>query len=170
MQEEATLENLRAIDSPEFLHIATHGFYISDNPQSLADNNPMTRSGLVLAGANDNQSNHLLASEAATLDLDGTKLVVLSACESGLGQAANGEGVYGMRRALALAGSKSQVMSLWPVRDEATAVFMTGFYGRVKAGVPLAQAIRETKQEMRDSEEWSAPVYWAPFVLAGDWR
>ena len=131
----------------------------------------MTRSGLVFSGANDpsQTDTRLLASEAVTLDLDGTRLVVLSACESGLGKAENGEGVYGMRRALTLAGAESQVVSLWPVSDAATASFMAGFYGRVAAGEPLAEALRETKREMR-AGEWSDPVFWAPFVLAGDWR
>jgi len=169
---EATVERLRAIDSPEILHVATHGFVDADDPRTLADDNPMTRSGLALAGANDaaREGTRLLASEAVTLDLDGTKLVVLSACESGLGQAANGEGVYGMRRALALAGSESQLVSLWPVSDAATAVFMGSFYGRVKDGEPLAQALQQAKAEMRGSEDWSDPAYWSPFVLAGEWR
>jgi CHAT domain-containing protein len=169
--EAATVEALRTLDSPEFLHIATHGFALPDDEGTLADDNPMTRAGLVFSGANDpsRTDTRLLASEAVTLDLDGTRLVVLSACESGLGQAENGEGVYGMRRALTLAGAESQVVSLWKVSDEATAAFMEGFYGRVKAGEPLAEALQETKLQMR-AGEWSDPVFWAPFVLAGDWR
>ena len=170
LRDEASLANLRAVERPRFLHLATHGFYAEDNPLSLVDDNPMTRSGLVFAGANTNPSNRLLASEAATLNLEGTKLVVLSACETGLGQAVKGEGIYGLRRAFELAGARSVLMSLWPVSDEGTAVFMEGFYGRMKAGLPLGQAVRETKQEMRASEKWSDPVYWAPFVLAGDWQ
>ena len=171
-QESATVDVLRNLERPEILHIATHGFALPDNPQSDADNNPMTRSGLKFAGANDPKKpdTQLLASEAVGLNLDGTKLVVLSACESGLGEAANGEGVYGMRRALTLAGAKSQVVSLWEVSDEATAVFMEGFYNRVQKGTELAVAIRETKQEMKNSEKWREPVFWAPFVLAGEWR
>jgi CHAT domain-containing protein len=169
---DATTQALKAIDSPEFLHIATHGFALENDPHTLVDNNPMTRSGLVLAGGNDpdRTDTRLRASEAVTLDLDGTRLVVLSACESGLGQAENGEGIYGMRRALTLAGAASQVVSLWEVSDEATAVFMDGFYGRVQAGEPLGEALRTTKREMRASEDWGETKYWAPFVLAGDWR
>ncbi len=75
-----------------------------------------------------------------------------------------------MRRALALAGSESQLVSLWPVDDEATAVFMQDFYRRMKDGEPLAQALRHTKESLRESEVWNDPVYWSPFVLAGEWR
>ena len=164
----AALQTIRTVDSPEFLHIATHGFYVPDNPQNLSDNNPMTRSGLILAETHADPENRLLASETATLDLDGTRLVVLSACETGLGQASNGEGVYGLRRALAIAGSRSQLVSLWPVNDAATAVFMTGLYTRIKDGMPLGQAVQLTRKAMRD--DGHGVEEWAPFVLTGDWR
>ena len=169
---EATADALRNVDSPRILHIATHGFSVGDDPDDPRDDNPMVRSGLVFAGANQDGGVDalLLASEAASLDLDGTQLVVLSACESGLGDAANGEGVYGLRRALQLAGSRSQVMSLWPVDDAATMEFMTGFYQRLEDGQGMSDSLRETKLEMMRSEKYSDPVYWAPFVLAGDWR
>jgi CHAT domain-containing protein len=96
--------------------------------------------------------------------------VVLSACESGLGDAVNGEGVYGMRRALQLAGARSQVLSLWPVDDAATMEFMTGFYGRVEEGQGMSEALRATKLEMKNSERYGDTRYWAPFVLAGEWK
>jgi CHAT domain-containing protein len=169
-----TAEALQSIDSPKILHIATHGFADEDDPDTLVDDNPMTRSGLVLAGGNDpdRTDTRLRASEAVTLDLEGTRLVVLAACGSGLGQAENGEGVYGMRRALTLAGAASQVVSLWKVDDKATAVFMDGFYGRVQAGELLGEALRTTKREMRQSPnpKLNSTKAWAPFVLAGDWR
>jgi CHAT domain-containing protein/Tfp pilus assembly protein PilF len=168
---DATADALRAVDSPRFLHVATHGFSVADDPDDPRDDNPMVRSGLVFAGANQGNGADtlLLASEAASLDLDGTRLVVLSACGSGLGDTANGEGVYGMRRALQLAGSRSQVVSLWEVDDTATMEFMTGFYGRLEGGQGMSEALRETKLEMMRSEEYGEPFYWAPFVLAGDW-
>jgi CHAT domain-containing protein/Tfp pilus assembly protein PilF len=168
----ATADALRAVDSPRFLHVATHGFSVADDPNDPRDDNPMVRSGLVFAGANQGNGADtlLLASEVASLDLDGTRLVVLSACESGLGDAVNGEGVYGMRRALQLAGSRSQVMSLWPVDDAATMEFMTGFYERLEDGQGMSEALRETKLEMMRSEKYGETRYWAPFVLAGDWR
>ena len=128
----------------------------------------MLRSGLVLAG--DEGASLILASEMATLDLDGTALVVLSACESGIGDAVNGEGIFGMRRALVLAGARSQVMSLWPVDDAATAEFMTGFYERYAQGDSASEALRQTKLEMKRSEHYGETRYWAPFVLAGDWH
>jgi CHAT domain-containing protein/TPR repeat protein len=165
---EATAEALRAVDSPRFLHIATHGFSVADNPDTPRDDNPMLRSGLVLSG--EEGASLFLASEIAALDLDGTELVVLSACESGLGDAVNGEGVFGMRRALVLAGARSQVMSLWPVDDPATAEFMKGFYGRYAQGASASEALRQTKLEMKSSEHYGETRYWAPFVLAGDWQ
>jgi CHAT domain-containing protein len=165
---EATADALRAVDSPRFLHIATHGFSADDDPDSPGDDNPMLRSGLVLAG--EEGASLILASEIAALDLDGTELVVLSACESGLGDAVNGEGVFGMRRALVLAGARSQVMSLWPVDDPATAEFMKGFYGRLIQGASVSEALRQTKLEMKNSERYGETRYWAPFVLAGDWH
>jgi CHAT domain-containing protein len=163
---------LRQVDSPRFLHVATHGFWATDDPDDPRDDNPMVRSGLVFAGANHGASTAslLLASEAAVLDLDGTDLVVLSACETGLGDAENGEGVYGMRRALVLAGAQSQVMSLWAVDDKATMVFMRGFYGRLKQGQSKSKALRETKLEMMRSQQYGETEYWAPFVLVGDWK
>ena len=165
---EATVDVLRALRGPRILHLATHGFAHPDSPRTLADDNPMVRSGLVFAGANtDAAGGQLLASEAATLDLDGTELVVLSACESGLGAASNGEGVYGMRRALTLAGARNQVVSLWPVNDAATAAFMEELYRRVLRGEPLAEAMRATQLTLRASDTWRDPVYWAPWVLAG---
>jgi CHAT domain-containing protein len=169
---DATADALRSVDSPRFLHVATHGFAVADDPDDPRDDNPMLRAGLVFAGANQGASaeSMVLASEVASLDLDGTRLVVLSACESGLGDAENGEGVYGLRRALQLAGSRSQVMSLWPVDDAATMEFMTGFYERLESGQGMSEALRETKLEMMRSEEYGEVRYWAPFVLAGDWR
>ena len=170
-QSEATVEELRKIDSPKILHIATHGFFEDDDPNTLMDDNPMTRSGLILAGTDkEGEDTRILASEAVTLDLDGTELVVLSACESGLGKSENGEGVYGIRRSLALAGAKSQVVSLWSVDDEATSYFMKSFYRKIKEGKEKAVAMKETKLEMGGMEQWNNPKYWSAFVLTGEWR
>ena len=88
----------------------------------------------------------------------------------GLGKAENGEGVYGLRRAFALAGAKSQLVSLWSVDDDATAYFMESFYTKLKEGKGKAEAMKETKLEMRSIEQWENPKYWAAFVLTGDWR
>ena len=90
----------------------------------------------------------LTALEASGLDLWGTKLVVLSACETGLGQVKNGEGVYGLRRALVLAGSESQVMSLWQVSDAATRDLMAAYYKRLQAGEGRTEALRQVQLMM----------------------
>ncbi len=171
-EEQAALSVLRDARGPRILHIATHGFYLPNDPRTLLDENPMRRAGLLLAGANDptRGDTRLVASEAATMDLEGTELAVLSACETGLGDARSGEGVYGMRRALALAGAQSQVVSLWKVGDAATAAFMDAFYARIAVGTPRAEAMREARRALRADPRFTARMEWAAFVLSGDWR
>jgi CHAT domain-containing protein len=159
--------------------------------------NPLLRSGLILAGANQRQSGPgedgvLTALEAAGLDLWGTRLVVLSACETGLGEIKNGEGVYGLRRALVLAGSESQVMSLWQVSDAATRDLMAAYYTRLQAGEGRTEALRQVQltmiksggttapagaqrgiglqKENPKSQDLSHPFYWAAFIQSGEWR
>jgi CHAT domain-containing protein len=108
--------------------------------------------------------------EVAALDLRGTKLVVLSACETGVGDVQIGEGVYGLRRALVLAGSESQVMSLWQVEDTATRDLMIGFYRRMLAGAGRADALRDAQLELIATAGRQHPYYWASFIQSGDWR
>jgi CHAT domain-containing protein len=133
------------------------------------------RSGLALAGANErregtDEDGVLTAFEAASLNLWGTKLVVLSACETGVGEVRNGDGVFGLRRALVLAGAESQLMSLWQVADEATRELMTQYYRALKAGAGRSEALRQVQLKMLASREQSHPYYWASFIPAGDWR
>lgn len=212
-QGQASEAALKHISAPRVLHIATHGFFLPDQPVEatggarglvLADGeepralarseNPLLRSGLALAGANSGQGGRgedgiLTALEASALDLWGTKLVVLSACETGVGEVRSGEGVYGLRRALVLAGSESQVMSLWQVSDEATRDLMISYYTRLMAGEGRTEALRQVQLEMLRSgkveaggrqrgigvqgsgaEDRRHPYFWAAFIQSGDWR
>ncbi|MBA2503919.1 MAG: CHAT domain-containing protein, partial [Pyrinomonadaceae bacterium] len=187
---EATEAKLKAVRSPRLLHVATHGFFLPDQPQAapnttgfggtqqqatVAGENPLLRSGLAFAGANNRQSAEgedgiLTALEASALDLWGTRLVVLSACETGVGEVKNGAGVYGLRRALVLAGSETQVMSLWQVSDEATRDLMIAYYKRLQAGEGRTEALRNVQLEMIRSKDRSHPNFWASFIQSGEWR
>jgi CHAT domain-containing protein len=136
--------------------------------------NPLLRSGLSLAGANtgsdgENNDGILTALEAAGLDLWGTKLVVLSACDTGVGEVKTGDGVYGLRRALVLAGSESQMMSLWPVSNTGTRDLMIGYYKLLKAGLGRGEALRRVQLRMLRSAKRSHPFYWASFIQSGEW-
>jgi CHAT domain-containing protein/Tfp pilus assembly protein PilF len=135
---------------------------------------PLLRSGLALAGANHGKSGDddgvLTALEAAYLDLLGTKLVVLSACDTGVGEVKNGEGVQGLRRALVLAGSESQVMSLWPVSDEATKDLMIPYYKALQQGEGRGEGLRQVQLRMlRGRKDRRHPFYWAAFIQSGEW-
>jgi CHAT domain-containing protein len=162
------------------LHIATHGFFINDAQGRIV--NPLLRSGLALTGANlkpaqgrdgDGSAARegiLTALEAANLDLWGTKLVTLSACDTGIGEIKNGEGVYGLRRAFFLAGAETLVMSLWPVSDYVTRELMNDYYAGLKQGLGRGDALRQAKLAMlsrRGSRQH--PFYWASFIQAGEW-
>lgn len=144
---------------------------------------PLLRSGLALAGAASlkgtdpgkpraaaaaEEDGILTALEAASLDLSGTKLVVLSACQTAQGEARNGEGVYGLRRALSMAGAETLVMSLWSVDDEATSYLMQGYYKRLKASRGRSEALRDVQLEMARSKSVHHPYYWAAFIPSGD--
>jgi len=138
--------------------------------------NPLLRSGLALAGANtwlarcqlpeDAEDGLLTAEDVTGMDLLGTELVVLSACETGLGEVHVGEGVYGLRRAFVLAGAKTLVMSLWKVPDEETRELMEDFYQRVLQGRPRAEALREAQLAMRAKHP--DPFCWGAFICQGD--
>jgi len=159
---------------PGHLHIATHGFFLPDQaeepkPQlnpgfdhplplfAPRNENPLLRSGLALAGANRFQSGRedglLTALEASGLALWGNQLVVLSACATGVDQVQNGEGIYGLRRALVNAGAETQVMSLWKVDDAATRDLMVDHYRRVKAGEGRSEALRQAQLAMLHSQK-----------------
>ena len=189
-QGNATEDRLKQLHGPSILHIATHGFFLKDREMPIAapgtmgffgEQRPLplgedllVRSGLALAGANtrrsgENDDGILTAAEVAQMDLRGTQLVVLSACETGLGDVLNGEGVYGLRRALVLAGAETQVASLWKVADEATKDLMVDYYQRLLNGEGRSAALREAQRAMISSTARSHPYYWAAFVPIGNW-
>lgn len=177
MGQDATEGQLKVVNAPRILHVSTHGFFLPDQEHKSADlaENPLLRSGLVLAGANKlqgggNEDGILTALEAAGLNLWGTQLVVLSACETGVGDVRNGEGVYGLRRALVLAGTESQLMTLWKVDDTATSEVMIEYYRRLQAGEERSGALRQVQLEFLRRKTRQHPFYWASFILNGDWR
>lgn len=186
----ATKAAVEQADAPQILHIATHGFFLEDDAgKSQAKSaergasakaagaaeldNPLLRSGLALAGANSGRAGTgggiLTALEASNLNLWGTKLVTLSACDTGLGDVKNGEGVYGLRRAFVLAGSETLVMSLWPVSDEVTREMMTSYYTGLKKGLGRGDALRQTELAMLKRKGREHPFYWASFIQSGEW-
>ena len=171
----ATKAEIARLRSPGVLHFATHGFFVSesesmqiaaaDSPSALtafgrATNAAMLRSGLALAGANawllsETHDPHvdtglLTAEEVSGLDLTGTELVVLSACDTGVGDIQAGEGVFGLRRAFVLAGAKTVVMSLWKIPDSATALLIDRFYDNLVARAATgSEALREAQTYLR---------------------
>ncbi|MES2800723.1 MAG: CHAT domain-containing tetratricopeptide repeat protein [Bacteroidota bacterium] len=166
-------------DSPEVLHLATHGFYIplSENGEknSLVKNtvNPLHQSGLVLAGGNvswnqsvktDGEDGILTAYEVSNLSLSKTNLVVLSACETGLGQIKGNEGVYGLQRAFKMAGVEYIIMSLWQIPDKESAEFMEFFYSHYFTSGDIEKSFQTTQKTMRNIY-YDDPYKWAAFVL-----
>ncbi|HZS06465.1 MAG TPA: CHAT domain-containing tetratricopeptide repeat protein [Blastocatellia bacterium] len=189
---EATEAALKRASGPSVLHIATHGFFLEDavvgevrgqNQRRLLLQeeavpagrleNPLLRSGLGLAGANLRKSGEddgiLTALEVAGLDLWGTRLVVLSACDTGVGEVKNGEGVYGLRRALVLAGAETQMMSLWPVSDTGTRDLMIEYYKALRAGQGRSEGLRQVQLRMLGDPQRQHPYYWASFIQSGEW-
>jgi CHAT domain-containing protein len=162
-----------------FIHLATHGFFASGAlPSALRDGagwNPMLLSGIVLAGANrprdGGDDGILTAEEVVGLDLRSVELVTLSACETGLGEVADGEGVLGLRRAFALAGARALVFSLWKVPDAETALLMRAFYARLAAEANPAAALRAAQLDvvakLRAEGREAHPFFWAAFVVSG---
>jgi CHAT domain-containing protein len=183
--EQATKEALKKLSGPALLHIATHGFFLTETGAATTGGasvagtrtgvagvkieNPLLRSGLALAGANQSGKTDgvLTALEAAGLNLWGTQLVVLSACDTGLGEVKNGDGVYGLRRAFVLAGAESQLMSLWPVSDRSTRDLIVGYYRALLSGSGRGAALRQAQLQMMKVK--LHPYYWAGFIQTGEW-
>ncbi|MGL1888465.1 MAG: tetratricopeptide repeat protein [Reichenbachiella sp.] len=182
--DEATEENIKAVESPKLLHIATHGFFMSNMNNVLNENagiqareakfNPLFRSGLLFAGASKTFRNEklegeedgiLTAYEAMNLNLDHTELVVMSACETGLGEVKNGEGVYGLQRAFLVAGADHLIMSLWTVNDETTQKLMSTFYENWLGGQSKQDAFHDAILKLK--KKYKQPYYWGAFVMLG---
>jgi tetratricopeptide (TPR) repeat protein/CHAT domain-containing protein len=178
---EATKARLLSLPTPGVLHLATHGFFLKDTqaPESSRavgsfgamgasdahqlPQDPLLRSGLVLVGSQD--TSLVTALELAGLDLWGTELVVLSACDTGRGDIKLGQGVYGLRRALTVAGAETIVMSLWKVNDDTTSQLMEDYYRHLLAGQGRGTALREAMRSLRRTHPH--PHYWAPFIALG---
>jgi CHAT domain-containing protein len=181
----ATEEKVKELNSPKIFHIATHGLYRPtavvtlekelEGNEALMTQNPLMRTGLLLRGAGDlllktdynyNMENGILtAYEAMSLNLDRTDLVVLSACETGLGDLEAGEGVYGLQRAFLVAGAKVLVMSMFKVDDDATQKLMLKFYQKWLNSNNLRQSFIDAKKELR--LEYPDPIYWGAFMMIG---
>lgn len=173
------------------IHIATHGYFIdgscaTKNSKRITDDtyageNPLLLSGLLLAGANLHgagadisgaEDGILTALEVSAMDLHGTNLVVLSACETGLGKIEQGEGVYGLRRAFQIAGARTVVSSLWQVPDRETTTFMKILYSQNAKTYPeLFQKVAiQRLNELRIRKQSTHPYTWAGFIATGDWK
>jgi len=182
-QNEATETKIKSIKGPALVHIATHGYFLQDAESAVgvasenAKDNPLLRSGLLLAGASKTMSGEVLpnlesndngvltAYEAMNLNLNGTNLIVMSACETGLGDVRAGEGVYGLQRAFVVAGAKALVMSLWKVDDVATQALMTNFYTNLSKGGSKLKAFKQAQQQLM--LRYKEPYYWGAFVMVG---
>lgn len=182
---EANEVNVKKVNNPKLLHIATHGFFMPDMTLKEGANegiqtqeaefNPLLRSGLLLAGASKtfqgeslpyDEDGILTAYEAMNLNLDETELVVMSACETGLGEVKNGEGVYGLQRAFIVAGANNLIMSLWKVNDETTQKLMSRFYSNWLGGETKKEAFRKAIKSLK--KEYKEPYYWGAFVILGN--
>ena len=181
-QRDATETNLKLSKNISILHIATHGYFLKDVEKTNwpigvhADNakdNVLLRSGLMLTGASetdkqaaglDSSNNGVMTSyEAMNLDLKGTNLVVLSACETGLGEIKAGEGVYGLQRAFLVAGAEAIVMSLWKVDDAATQLLMNNFYSNMMQTGDKQKAFKQAQLQLMT--KFKDPYYWGAFVM-----
>lgn len=178
----ASEETFLITKTTRYLHIATHGYFldqlIGDNTQSqlkvMSHGNPMLKSGLLFAGAQlgiqgkteRNNDGFVTALDVQNMNLSGTELVVISACESGLGESKGGEGVFGLTRAFREAGANSVLFSLWKVDDIATKELMIEFYNNIfSEGMNTREAFIEAQQTIRLT--YPDPYYWGAFMISG---
>jgi CHAT domain-containing protein len=187
LEDNASELYLKSLNSPPILHIATHGFFLKaedakETGSAMSLNNtrgdfedPLLRSGLLFANAEQGiagqrtqgEDGILTAKEALTLNLDSTDLVIMSACETGLGEIQNGEGVYGLQRAFQQAGAKTVVISLWKVSDDATQELMTAFYSNLlEKKLSKRDSFNQAQQSLM--RRYPQPYYWGAFVMVGN--
>ncbi|MFM7313090.1 MAG: CHAT domain-containing protein [Cyanobium sp.] len=175
--------------APRFLPIASHGAFLpkpdqgrpagTDRLKALEGkgtpgSDPMLRGVVLLAGANrvsrDSRDDGLLSAlELSRMNLQGTELVTLSACDTGVGAIELGDGIYGLRRGIAVAGARSSLLSLWKVSDQATDALMQAFYAQLSKGSTPETALRQAQEQLRNhsNRSWQHPYYWASFQLYG---
>ena len=192
---EANEIHLKSVSHPQVLHIATHGYFIPQSKDEkpatashlslmgktqyhrtkIPTSSPLIRSGLLLAGASQtlqlapstrkDSEGIFSAYDASNLNLVGTELVVLSACETAEGEVVHGEGIYGLQRAFLLAGARTVICSLWKVSDEATRRLMVQFYEYWVESRDVRTAFKQAQQELRKT--YPHPFYWGAFVVLG---
>ncbi len=166
---------------PRYVHLSTHGFFCQDDDIYLK--NPLLRSGLAFTGANYTimgdmvtpytyDDGLLTALEVTGLNLIGTELVTLSACETGIGETISGEGVFGLRRAFQIAGAESILMSMWKIPDKETSDLMVRFYEKLFSGASKQKALRDSEleilKESRVKFGHGHPFLWGGFILTGN--
>lgn len=186
--EQAQEAKVKAVEKPRILHVATHGYFLAD-PVSTGNNkvfgidldkareNSLLKGGILLANAEgalegenarqrQNQDNGVLtAFEVSTMRLEGTEMVIMSACETGQGDVKAGEGVYGLQRAFQIAGAKAVIMSLWTVSDQATQELMSLFYKNYVQTKDKVKAFKQAQQQLK--LKFKEPYYWGAFVMVG---
>ena len=185
-EKDASEKNIKKVVSPRILHIATHGYFLPDQKKikylhnKILNNeknkvNPLLKSGLLFTGASNlldnekklNDNGWFNAFEFSLLNLRKTELVVLSACETGLGEVKNTKGIYGMQRAVKIAGAKSVIMSMWKVDDKATQKLMTSFYSNwLDKNMTKKEAFKAAQIKLRS--EYPEPYFWGAFVMIGN--
>lgn len=170
---EYSIYKLVSSTSPYILHIASHGFFLS-NKQTNSNLDPLNLTGVLFSGANNNWNKNkittkdsldgiLLGSELCDIDLSNCSLAILSACETGVGKIMNNEGVFGLQRALKLAGVKQCIVSLWKVPDQQTSELFKLFYTNFINGGNIHDSFYKAQISLK--EKYVLPIYWAGFVL-----